>query len=477
MRIRDDKLVFLDLETTGGNASRHRIIEVGLIELSGGKKTREWSGFVDPDCSIPPFIQNYTGITEDMLLGAPQFEQLAPDLLEILDGAILVAHNARFDYGFLRNEFRRIDVRLSMPVMCTVKLARALYPGHKSYSLDALIERHALECQTRHRALGDTRAMLDFFETARREQGDDRVEAAAIPQLKRPTLPPALDPEVINQLPGGPGVYLFYDADDRLLYVGKSINLRSRVLSHFSADHAVHKDMRISAQLAGIRCIETAGELGALLTEASLIKENAPLHNRRLRRRSGMFTWHLDTGQEFHRPELLGESDLDLSDPGASFGRFRNKRAAKLALRNICTRDGLCLIRCGLEKGSGPCFAFQLGRCRGACAGKESALIHNIRLAAALAGLRVSAWPFKGTIGIRETDPVRGREAIHVFDNWCWLGSAAHKDELSGLIEARDQQKFDLDIYKILKSWLKRNATRCEIIQLDSLPQSETSSV
>ncbi|NNF51961.1 MAG: DNA polymerase III subunit epsilon [Gammaproteobacteria bacterium] len=476
MRIREDKLVFLDLETTGGNASRHRIIEIGLIEFVAGQKVREWSSFVNPDCAVPPFIQNYTGIDETMLADAPAFEQLAPSLLDILDGGVLVAHNARFDYGFLRNEFRRADLRLSMPTLCTVKLARAMYPGHKSYSLDALIERHDIDCAGRHRALGDARAMLDFFEIARHEHGDKALEAAAVPQLRRPTLPPALDPEIVSKLPGGPGVYLFYDAAGRLLYVGKSVNLRARVLSHFSADHAVHKDMRISAQLADVRCIQTAGELGALLTEARLVKEASPVHNRRLRRQSGMFTFSLDTDGEFHRAVLLGESDLDTSEPGANFGLFRSKRAANNALKRICTRDGLCLRRSGIEKGSGPCFAYQLGRCRGACAGRESALMHNIRLAAALAGLRLSAWPFSGTIGLRESDPIRGRQAIHVFDNWCWLGSAERTEDLRPMLEDGAKPKFDLDVYRILKSWLRRNADRCEIIRLDDLRQPAASS-
>lgn len=471
MRIKDDKLVFLDLETTGGNATRHRIIEIGLIEVRKGVAIREWSSFVDPDCSIPPFIQTYTGISADMLADAPRFEQLADTLQDILDDALLVAHNARFDYGFLRNEFRRLDQRLSVPALCTVKLARALYPGHKSYSLDALIERHELNCVQRHRALGDARAMLDFFEAARLDHGDDAVEAAAAPQIKRPTLPAALDPDIVERLPDGPGVYLFYDAAGRLLYVGKSVHLRARVLSHFSADHAVHKDMRISAQLADIRCIETAGELGALLTEARLIKKESPVHNRRLRRQKGLFTWKLDTEGDFHRPVLLGEADPDVSDPGKNYGLFRNRRAAKIALRKLCANDGLCLVRCGLEKSTGPCFSFQLGRCRGACAGRESAPLHNLRLAAALAALRVSAWPFNGVIGLREHDRVRGRQAIHVFENWCWLGTAEHEEDIAALLEGGTRLSFDLDIYRILRAWLERNADRCEVMKLDEWDQ------
>lgn len=357
-----------------------------------------------------------------------------------------------------------------------MKLARALYPGHKSYSLDALIERHALNCSQRHRALGDAQAMLDFFTSALKERGEEAMQKAAEVQLRRPTLPPALDPEAVNQLPDGPGVYLFYDAAGRLLYVGKSVSLRTRVLSHFSADHAVHKDMRISAQLAEVRCIETAGELGALIREARLIKDESPVHNRQLRRQKSLFTWRLDTESEFHRPVLLGEKDLDNDDPRGNFGLFRNRRAAKIALRKLCTNDGLCPVKCGIEKGSGPCFAYQLGRCRGACAGRESAVLHNLRLAAALAALRVSAWPFAGAIGIREHDKIRGRQEIHVFENWRWLGSAENEQEIESVFERRGRQGFDLDIYRILRAWLERNSKRGDIINLDGVGQPLTSS-
>ncbi len=469
MALTDEKLVFLDLETTGGNASRNRIIEIGLLEVQAGEVLSSWQRLVDPGCSLPPFIRSYTGIDEDMLAGAPRFEQLADELLTLLDGAVLVAHNARFDYGFLRNEFRRLDTMLRMPVLCTVKLARALYPGEQSYSLDALIERHGLVCDARHRALGDARAMFDFYRLALTEHGKDKLAAAAAPQLKRPSLPPALDPALVDRLPNAPGVYLFFDASRRLLYIGKSINLRQRVLSHFSADHSQHKDMQMSRQLADIEWLEMPGELGALLTEARLIKERAPVYNRRLRRQNSLYTWSLDTAPEYHQPRLLSQADLTHFDPDEHFGVFRNRRSAKLALGKLCSTDGLCPQRCGLERGAGPCFAYQLGRCRGACAGRESAVLHNLRLAAALTGLRVSAWPFEGVIGIRETDLVRGRQAIHVFDNWCWLGSAESEDGLRALRDGAHEPGFDLDVYRILRRWLARRGDKAEILPLDSL--------
>ncbi len=474
--VTQDRLVFLDLETTGGNASRHRIIEIGLIEARPGKPARNWRSFVDPGCSVPAFIQSYTGIDADMLTGAPSFAKLARELLEILDGAVLVAHNARFDYGFLRNEFRRLGIRYRSPVLCTVKLARALYPGEKSYSLDALIARHGLACEARHRALGDAQAMYDFYRAAMAEHGEHAVATASAPQLRRPSLPAQIDPGLVDRLPNAPGVYQFLDAAGRYLYVGKSVSIRSRVLSHFSSDHAHHKDMRISRQLADIQWEETAGELGALLKESCLVKEKAPVYNRRLRRQNSLFSWRLDRDGEFHKPVLVGESDLRQLDPHENFGLFRSRRAARNALRKLCTAESLCPARCGLEKSEGACFAFQLGRCRGACAGKERHLIHNLRLAATLAGMRIAAWPFPGPIGLREADRLRQREEIHVFDNWCWLGSASEEHQIRQLLADSSRRRFDLDIFRILRSWLDRKQNRSQIICLQQSLQAQTSS-
>lgn len=471
-----DRLVCLDLETTGGNATRHRIIEIGLVEVADGRVLCEWRSLVNPGRTIPPFIQQYTGISSEMVSGAPRFEDLAGDLLQRLNGAVLVAHNARFDYGFLKNEFRRLGQGFSAPVLCTVRLSKALYPHERSHSLDAVMARHGLVCERRHRALDDARLLWAFLEKARAEHGAAAVETAMTAQLRRPSLPPGVDPGIAERLPEGPGVYLFYDAHQRLLYVGKSIRLRSRVLSHFSGDHSSHKDMRLGRQLADVRWIETAGELGALLLEASLIKAHAPVHNRRLRRHRELLTWRLDTAHEFHLPMLDNRLASGSRPDTSCFGAFRSRRAARERLRDLCVKNGLCPARCGLEKATGPCFAFQLGRCKGACAGRESALSHNLRLAAALASIRLSAWPFQGPVAIRERDPVSRREALQVVDQWCWFGTASSGDELEALLEGGGSALFDLDVYRILRRWLDKDRRHIEVIPLHRYDCPETSS-
>jgi len=172
-------LAFVDLETTGGNAAYHRITEVGIVRMENGAVVEEWSSLVNPECPIPPYIEAFTGITNEMVAGAPRFADIAPLVLSKLRGPVFVAHNARFDYAFLKSEFRRLHLQFSAPVLCTVKLSRRLFPQHRRHNLDAVMERHGLSCAARHRALGDARVLGDFWSTLRRDVPEPRLATAA----------------------------------------------------------------------------------------------------------------------------------------------------------------------------------------------------------------------------------------------------------------------------------------------------------
>src|SRR5690349_13659610 len=148
--------VLLDLETTGATPTCDRITEIGLIRYENGVEVGRWNTLINPEISIPPFIQRLTGITPDMVSQAPVFSEIRETLLDWLSDAVLCAHNVLFDYGFLKNEFNRIGMTFQKKLLCTVKLSRTLYPQHHSHSLDALIERFNLICERRHRAMGDT---------------------------------------------------------------------------------------------------------------------------------------------------------------------------------------------------------------------------------------------------------------------------------------------------------------------------------
>ena len=169
----------VDLETTGGTAVHHRIIEVGIVLLDGGEVVDSWSSLVNPGMRIPPSIEDFTGISNDMVAGAPAFEDLRAEVRRRLDGRLFIAHNARFDYGFVRNEFRRLGERFSAPVLCTVRLSRSLFREHARHNLDALIERYGLDCGQRHRALGDAAVLPPLLAAFENAAGSERLQEAA----------------------------------------------------------------------------------------------------------------------------------------------------------------------------------------------------------------------------------------------------------------------------------------------------------
>lgn len=446
-------LVFLDLETTGMTAAHERITEIGLVEVADGKFIGSWSQLVNPRKNIPPFIQSLTGISNAMVADAPTFEQLAPALYERLAGKLLIAHNARFDYGFLRSEFARCGLAYRARVLCTAKLSRKLFPEHRRHNLDSLIERHGLACGARHRALGDAEVLWDFLRKIYAAVDPARIDAAVRAQMDAPSLPAGLTPEAIDAMPAAPGVYLFCDGRGAPLYVGKSVDLHARVRAHFSGDHRLAKDLRIAQQAARVEWIETAGELGALLAESRLIKQLLPVLNRRERRVVNFHAWEWDGAQENHAPpRLVTAGDSEALRLEQLYGTFASKRAALAALSGIAAEHGLCPALLGLEPArtaGAPCFAHQLKRCRGACCGKESIAAHNLRLAKALQPLRLAQWPYQGAIGLREG--AGERSEMHLFERWCFLGTARTEAEIYERLEVRSRPVFDADIYRILK--------------------------
>ena len=458
----DQPLVFLDLETTGTNAVHDRITEIGLIELGPDDRVNEWSTLVNPGVRIPPTIQTFTGITDDMVALAPAFSEIAQTLLERLDGKLLVAHNARFDYGFLRNEFRRAGHRYASRVLCTVKLSRKLYPHEARHNLDTLMARHGITCESRHRALGDARAIWQLVGLWQREFEPARIAAAVDGLVKAPAVPAGLPEGALDDIPEAPGVYLFHGENGAVLYVGKSINLRSRVLAHFTGDHRSAKDMKIAQQVKRVDWVETAGELGALIEEARLVKSLAPVYNRRLRRTAELCAWRWRVEEPATAPRLVMASELEQGGFDDLHGLFRSRAAAIEGLREIATAHQLCPIVLGLEKGNGPCFAHQLKRCRGACVSKESRASHALRLATALAQLKIRPWPFKGRIGVREN----GVGGLIVLERWRYLGTVRSETELAELEETRPQPVFDVDTYKILSRFFASARRNYRVVEL-----------
>lgn len=444
-------LAFVDIETTGATSSRDSITEIGIVEVDEDG-VREWSSLVRPDNPIPDYIERLTGISNAMVADAPRFADLADAVFDRLHDRVFIAHNVRFDHGFIRAAFRRLGVDFRPKVLCTVRLSRRLFPEERRHNLDALIARHGLEVDARHRGLGDARALWQFWQRVHRQFGPARVETVLRDLLGRPTLPPHLDADLIDAIPDAPGVYLFYGDNDLPLYIGKSKTLRARVLSHFGADHRDSREMTLSQQVRRVEWIVTAGEIGALLKEAELIKTLLPTMNRKLRRSRELCSWQLQPQADGGwRPELVYAADLDVGRQEHLYGLFRTRRAAVAKLRAIAAEQQLCPPLLGLEKpdSAGRCFTHQLRRCKGACAGGEPRGLHGARLMLALRELGVEHWPYRGAVGIREGD------AMHVVDSWCYLGTASSDEELHAILDA-GRPSFELDAYRILVKAMRR---------------------
>lgn len=439
-------LAFVDIETTGGPAGRDSITEIGIIEVDEGG-VRQWSSLVRPEMRIPEHIERLTGITNRMVAEAPAFAQIAQTVYDRLDGRLFIAHNARFDHGYLRAAFRRVGMDIRPRVLCTVKLARRLYPEYRRHSLDHLIERHRLTVAERHRALGDAHLVLQYWEHVYQSFPRGLVDEVVRQLIGRASLPPHLDPQEIDRIPDAPGVYLFYGENELPLYIGKSKHLRTRVLAHFCADHLSDRALSLSQQVRRVAWIATAGELGALLKEAELIKRLQPTHNRRLRESRELCAWRLEEDLFGDRHlALVHARDLDLGGRDELYGLFRSRREALARLRELAREHGLCPPLLGMEKREPPgrCFNFQVKRCRGACTGAEPQAAHEARLMQALAALKVEGWPYAGPVAIRE-----GR-VMHVIDGWRYLGTAEDEATLAETL-ASGRPAFDLDIYRILR--------------------------
>jgi DNA polymerase-3 subunit epsilon len=458
MTLLEAPLAIVDLETTGSDLASDRVTEIAVLEVDGFEVTGEWSTLVNPGSAIPGPIQALTGISNEMAAAAPRFAELAEELHARLAGRVLVAHNARFDYGFLRREFDRAGLKFAARTLCTVRLSRRLYAEQPPHNLDSVIARHGIDCRARHRAMGDADALWQFLRIAAREHGEEIVAVAARQIARQATLPPELERAAVDAVPEAPGVYLLYGEGSRPLYIGKSVSMRSRVLAHFYADIRSPKAMQLARAVRRIDWRRTAGELGALLLEARLVKDLAPDFNRQLRAPEGLCGFAFDG----RRLRLASADEIDAETLPHVRGVFRSKRAARLALRGLADEHRLCLQTLGMDDASrpGPCFRHQLGRCGGVCAGKENVHLHHARLAAALAGWQGAGWPHRGPVGIVERD--RGNDAteVHVVDRWCYLGSARSDGELAELLQDARRPRFDYDQYRILARHLGKRGVR-----------------
>jgi len=355
----------IDIETTGLSPAAERIIEIAIYIHDGEKVINEYSTLINPERNISANITRITGITNEMVKDAPKFWEIAKDIVILTEGKSFVAHNASFDYNFIRNEFKSLGYDYKRDRLCTVKLSRKIIPGFKSYSLGKLCSDLGIKIDGRHRAAGDALATVKLFEHLLKTD-------SSLGQLNSSKFY-HIDASLIKNLPEEPGVYYFHDLNGDIIYIGKSKNIRTRVFSHFSNEKS-QRAIKMIDEIHNISFELTGSELIALLLESDEIKVQKPKYNRRQRRADnhyGIFTYLDDYGYISFKTEGISKESPIVS--------FNSAREARERLYILSEKYQLCQKLCGLYETQGACFYYQLKHCKGACIQEESAENYNKR--------------------------------------------------------------------------------------------------
>lgn len=269
----------VDIETTGGHASAHGITEIAICVHDGEKIIDQYHSLVNPGQSIPIYIKALTGISDEMLVDAPYFEEIAEEVYTILKDCIFVAHNVNFDYSFIRHNLKVAGYELNVKKLCTIRLGRKVFPGLPSYSLGNFCKSLGITINGRHRAGGDANATAVLFDRMLQQDGKYHIEAMLKKSSAEQWLPLHVDKSIIEKLPNAPGVYYFHDLKGKIIYVGKAINLKKRVSGHFTQNDAHRKRQNFLRHVHNITHIVCANELQALIFESIEIKRLWPKYN------------------------------------------------------------------------------------------------------------------------------------------------------------------------------------------------------
>lgn len=379
------KYAIVDIETTGGIATRDKITEIAIVLYDGEKVIDQYQTLVNPERSIPPYISNMTGITDDMVAEAPLFYEVAKEIVLKTEGAVFVAHNARFDYGFLKEEFARLGYAYTRKQLCTVRLSKTMLPQLRSHSLDSLIKHFSLTVDKRHRALDDALATTEVFRLLT-SSGNGHYEVSDIINMgiKEARLPASISLEQLHNLPEAAGVYYFHDKDGVVIYTGKSIHIKKRVIQHF-AEHS-NKASKMQQRVHDITYTLTGSELIASLLENAEIKRLQPDINRLQRRKSFPYAiyYFFDEGG-YIQMRVQKKNKINAPGTAAILQELPDYNSAKNYLRSLTDKYMLCMKKTDIDTGPGGCFYHQVNKCHGACLAIEDPDSYNERVHQAVA--------------------------------------------------------------------------------------------
>ena len=353
----------LDIETTGGQFNEEGITEIAIYKFDGHEIVDQFISLVNPEIPIQPFVVKLTGINNAMLRSAPKFFEVAKRIIEMTNDSVLVAHNADFDYRILRTEFRRLGYDFNVKTLCTVELSKRLLPEQPSHSLGKLVRALGIPMADRHRASGDAMATVKLFKMLLEKDLSKEIVKEHIKfEIQKGIAPKLLD--IVESMPSRTGVYYIHDEKGKLIYIGKSRNIKKRINQHFTG--TTTKCKKIQTEVYTVTYDETGSELIALLKESEEIKINKPMFNRAQRKSIFQFALYAEKDENGYLNLILQKADGRKKE----ITSYASIQEAKNALFRITSHYQLCQKFTGLYITKKECFQYKIKECDGACIGK-----------------------------------------------------------------------------------------------------------
>ncbi len=437
----------IDIETTGLSPAKEKITEIAIVLHDGTKITQEFSTLINPERKIPYRITQMTGISNQMVKNEPKFYEVAKQIVELTENRILVGHNVRFDYGFIRAEFKSLGYDFQRSTLDTIKLSRKLIPGKRSYSLGKLCASLGIENRARHRAMGDALATTELFELLLSLESHPE-------ELNLKGMNASVNTSLVKNLPQQTGVYYFYNQKNKLIYVGKSVNIHSRVLSHLN-NNQHKKAIEMKNAIANVDYKITGSELVALLLESSEIKKHQPLFNRAQRRtyyNYGLYSFIDDEG-------YINLKLMKIIDELNPIYTYSSMQEGKEHITNLTESFELCQKLTGLYNTKGACFHYQIQQCKGACLGKEPPENYNWRVGEALENYHFEIQNFF----VIDTGRTHEEKAVIKVEGGKYRGFGFVQNDFTNMQALHDCIDFyndNREVRQIINSFIKRNRVK-----------------
>ncbi|SKB24913.1 exonuclease domain-containing protein [Maribacter arcticus] len=443
----------IDIETTGNGIKGNKITEISIFKYNGHEVVDEYTSLVNPQCEIPSFITGLTGIDNNMVRNAPLLEEIIPKIEAITKDTIFVAHSVNFDYNVIKNEFYQLGHDFSRKKLCTVRLSRKLLPGYNSYSLGKLTAALGIPLTNRHRARGDAHAtVLLFHKLLRAENAESVFKLFLNSKSQEATLPPALPKEEYEKLPTTPGVYYFKNEKGKIIYVGKAINIKKRVLVHFYDKKT--KEITLCSETASLDFEETGNELIALLKESAEIKHLYPKYNsaqKRTIQQYGIFSYE-DRNGIIH----LAFNKIKMTPNALAI--CYSPTEARQYLEALCNTFELCPKYCHLQENVSSCSHYKIKQCIGICSDTGLVNTYNERVQEALKSLK----DIQSDLVIKTNGRNAEENAFVIIQENSYAGygfipkefSIEHIENLETFIIP---QKNTLETQRIVESYMRKN--------------------